>query len=470
MVIVGILNDNLILAFIAGLLPVLMLVLFLSMERKNWALMVLFTLNYLIPVTYHYVHGIKLGAVLDLLIIFNIMVLVVNLLTRRTTVKRVSWDVVAVAGLWVFYCFLEVFNPRMIDLDAWLLGIRSMALYLFSILIIVQISLESFEDVKSIIRLWSVLSLVAAVKSLTQKFIGFTPGDLYFLNNEGGSVTHLIFFGIRYFSIFTDAANFGGAMGVSLTVFLIIGLHSKKKAEKIYYWIVAGLSCYGMFLSGTRSALVVPVAGILLYLLLSRDFKKMVPTALLLGVIVGMLAFTTVGESNAYIRRARTIFHHEEDLSYVGRKLNQAKLREIMKELPFGNSLKMSGARGKAYGDTSEIIQIATDSQFVQVWVETGAIGLGIFLFVFVYIMVKGAWLVMFRIKDPEIKGVAAGVLSGTAGLFVMCSNNEVLTQVPNGIITYMSLAIVILCSKFDAELREQQATLPKTEELPDEQ
>ena len=62
---------------------------------------------------------------------------------------------------------------------------------------------------KLILIVWSVFVIIFTIKGYWQKSHGFSSKDLHFLFSMGGARTHIIWSGIRYFSCFTDAANYG---------------------------------------------------------------------------------------------------------------------------------------------------------------------------------------------------------------------------------------------------------------------
>lgn len=458
----GIATGNLIVALVAAMAPLAALIIMESFAKKQFAFILLFVLNYFISLLPHYVYNFSEGILMDLMIAFNILVLFSNALIGNMSVKNINWKCVILISIWLGFCVLEVLNPRMISVNAWMSSLRNMALYFFMVFIIVQISTEKFQDLKDILFVLSILVFIATVKVVYQKYVGFTSGDKYFLDVLGGRTTHIIYYGTRYFSIFSDAANYGGSMGMCFVTYAIIGLHTPNKFLKIYWWVISLMALYGMFISGTRSALIIPVAGIMIYLGLIKDFKKMIPIAFAMGIVIFFLACTKIGDGNSTIRRARTVFHKNEDRSYVIRKENQAKLRKIMKSMPLGNSLGMSGGRGIKYGDRSAITEIPTDSWFVQLWVETGVVGQTIYFGMMLYLFIAGGLYVMFKCRHNEIKGYAAGMLAGVAGLFAMSSNNEVFSQFPNGIIVYTFFALTFLCPKF-----EQQMQIDNTDDQP---
>lgn len=468
-VIYALAHGRLFYAVAASLIPLMILILVESFARKQFAFLMLFIVNYFIAVIPHYLYNFPSGMLMDLMILFDILVICSNALVRNVSAKKVNWGVLAVLGVWLLFCFLEVFNPRMLDLKAWMSGMRSLALYFFMVYLIVQLTTENLKDIKDIILVLSFLVIIATIKVLYQRYVGFTSGDKYFLNVLDGRRTHIIYYGIRYFSIFSDAANFGGSMGLCFVLYAIVGLHTRKISLKIYWWFIAVLALYGTFISGTRSALVIPVAGVMVYLLLIRDFKKMVPVGIALGVVIYFLACTSIGNSSSTIRRARTVFHRNEDASYLIRLDNRAKLRTILADMPFGNSLGMSGGRGRKYGDKSEASEIPTDSWYVQVWVETGIVGASIYFAIMAFLFIYGGYLVMFKIKNEELKGYTAGMLSGVIGLFAMSSNNEVFSQFPNGIIVYTFIALIFMSPKIDRTLQiEKTDDRPKTPDFAD--
>ena len=456
LVIYGIVSDKLIVSAAVVLIPLAVVAFVKSFDYAFMSVLLVLLGSFAIPTMAHAVDTVPFGLLVDGLILFSFVSVLAQVARRKLDFGRVNWDVVAVMGVWFLYCLLELLNPRMLSVKAWFTGMRSYAIYIVCLFVLTQVAAQRFRDFKLFLELWSVLVIIASVKVLVQRYVGFTPIDRHFLYVQEGYMTHIIYYGIRYFSIFSDAANYGGATGMAVAMFLIMGFH-ERRARRAYWWTVAGLALVGLFLSGTRSALVVPVAAILLYLALIRDWKKMIPISLALGAVVVLLAFTDIGGSVTSIRRARTIFDRKEDLSYQLRKENQARLRVLMKPLPFGNSLSMSGKHGRRYGDSSEISTIGTDSSLVKVWVESGIMGLLLYLAMMGYIFVKAAGIVFYKLKDPEVRGLTTGLLASIAGLFVMSTNNEVFMSIPNGMLVYIALGLIFLSPAYDREVLERK-------------
>lgn len=437
--------------------PILGLTVVKAFDNRMLSLSFILLADFAIPVLEHYLPGMSMGMLMDATILFNVVVILFASISGYKSSNVITIDLIAAVVIWLIYCIIEIANPNMRSIGVWLSAVRSMALYFLMVTIIVELTITDFRKFMVILKIWSVFVLVSFAKVMYQKYVGWTPGDVFFLNVMDGKRTHIIYYGTRYFSIFSDAANFGGSMGMAMTVFAIAGMHVKNAGEKIYFFIVAACACIGMFLSGTRSALPVPVAGVMVYLVLIKDFKKMVPITIVCAVAIGLLAFTEIGQSNAAIRRARTIFHKDEDLSYLIRKENQKQLRGYMKELPFGNGLGMSAGRAQRNGDYSPLTYIPTDSWLVQLWVETGIIGLLIYLAVMMYIFARGAYIIFFTLKNKMLAGMCSGLLAGVMGLFVMSTNNEVFTQFPNSILVYTSIALVFISPQIEKRMANNE-------------
>ena len=64
------------------------------------------------------------------------------------------------------------------------------------------------------------------------------PKDLYFLHVVGGARTHIIWSGIRYFSCFSDAANYGVHAAMSTVTFAIASFFVDSRWKRIYFLLL----------------------------------------------------------------------------------------------------------------------------------------------------------------------------------------------------------------------------------------
>jgi O-antigen ligase len=323
---------------------------------------------------------------------------------------------------------------------------------------------NKYRDLKIIVLIWSVFVLLAVIKALMQKYAGFDGAEMRWLYVEGKAKTHIIYSGVRYFSFFTDAAKFGCGMAFSMVFFSIAALFIKNKWLKIYFLIVAALAGYAMLMSGTRAAIAIPFAGYALFALLSKKIKIFTLfSVLLLGAFV-FLNFTSLGQGNTYIRRMRTVFHSEKDASFVLRMENQRIMRTYMADRPFG--VGIGTAKASEYSN-SEMSKIPTDSWLVMIWVETGIVGLVLYLGIIAYILAHGTYIVMFKIKNTELRALEGAFLSAVFGIFVASYANEIVAQFPNGPIIYMAVAFIFMGEWYDKQLEGQKTAKHSENEKP---
>lgn len=440
-------------------LPLLACVTLVAVYRPAWAMLGLFVINYFIMAARHWI-PFPIGLILDAAILFNFAVLLFRTLYGGVEWSRIRNGLTLAALLWLVYCVLELTNPNAAAFGVSMTAIRSYALYFLLIVILTAVSFDRFKYLPALLVVWSVLTLLAVGKACIQKFVGFSPAEINWLFYEGGRTTHLLSTGVRYFSFFSDAANFGSSMGLSMVVLSIAALYFRNPWMCFYMLAVAAAACYGMLISGTRSALAVPFAGYALFILMARRIKIIATgIVLLLGVFL-FLNYTTIGQGNPIIRRARSAFNLQ-DKSFLLRMENQAKLRTIMRDKPFGAGLGHGGGKALAYAPEAETSQVPTDSWFVMVWVETGIVGLLLHLAVLCYAIGRGIFLVMLRLRDPRVRGFTAALTAGVFGVAVASYANEIFGQIPNGAMMYVFMTLIFLSPRFDRELSQPEPQTP---------
>lgn len=441
-------------AMILAITPLVCYLLIRLLERPFLAFFCVFILTYFIMGLTRYISGLPGGIVVD-----GLLLLTLTFVLFRSRDETIDWYNVRnlftlLSGIWLVYCILLVFNPATTP-TYWAAGIRGLAVYLFIFPLLTAVLLNRFKYLKIFLLLWSVLTLLAVIKALGQKYIGFDPAEKHWLYVTGGSSTHIISSGVRYFSFFTDAASFGCGMGLSLVVFSITALYIRSKSLRFYYIAVALLAGYGMMISGTRAAIAVPFVGYTFFILLSKQWKIIIPGILLILCTFVFFKYTYIGHGNTEIRRMRTAFNVSQDASFQVRKANQAKMRVFMKDHPFG--IGIGKAKRAEPGDY--MYQLPTDTSLVYIWVETGVVGLALFLIIFLITFVKGSYDVWFRIRNRQLRGILGALLAGVAGMLACSYGNEMLQQFPNGPIVYMCMAFIFMGQKFDKTISNEQAT-----------
>lgn len=435
--------------FIIAGIPLFCLTLLFFFKKPYWLIIILFIVNYIIMGISRYILDLPGGIIIDILLLVTITVLIGQVIFFPVNYwKNINNTLTYMTLIWFIYCIIEILNPYTTP-ELWLTSVRGIAFYMVLFILLTFALLHKYIDLKRILTLWAILTVLAVSKALIQKFIGFDWAENHWLFTEKGSKTHIIYSGIRYFSFFTDAANFGCSMALSMVVFSISALYVKNKYLKIFFIITTILSAYGMIISGTRAALAVPFIGYTIFIILSKQTKIIIGGAVLILSLFVFFNFTSIGQGNAEIRRMRTAFDGTKDASFVVRIENQKKMKEFMPSHPFGIGIgKSKHAEPQDY-----MYGMATDSSLVFIWVETGIVGLIIYLSIFLFVVARGIYDVLFRIKNKELRGIMSALVAGLTGMLVTGYGNEVLQQFPTGPILYMSMAFIMMGRYFDKEI-----------------
>ncbi len=350
--------------------------------------------------------------------------------------------------IWSVFCTLEVLNDTCglgINVAAWYTGARMMAFQIMYIFLVFSLYISSPEILLRYLKIWAFLCLFSAIWTWKQQNIGFTDNESTFLNGRGAS-THIIQGGtlIRYFSTFSDAANYGCHAAAAAVAFMVFAITARIKKDKWLFCIIGIIVIWKMFASGTRTAMFCMFAGFFVYIFLSKSFKIAISAIITGGLLFFMLAFTNIGQGNQQIRRMRSAFNKDDASSSV-RDINQATMRKYMVDAPWGIGLGMGNENVPANNKYNLMANIAPDSEYVFIWLRTGKIGITIFVITTIIMLFGACNVVLFKLKSPSLIGVGGGLCSAFVAIQLGGYANQVLMQFPNCLTFYGGLAIVYI-------------------------
>ena len=413
--------------------------------------------NFLVLGLNRYFMNVPMGVVVDSLFALTYVSVIFHYFYKKIDWSKLNNIVVIAALIWAGYGLLELFNPVVSSRFAWLYSVRGVSFFMLWTVVLVFLLLDKYKYFKLFIYLWMFIEVAGALKAMGQIYVGLDPFEQYWLDVWGYS-THVLFGQLRAFSFFTDAGQFGATQGHMSMVAGIMFISTKSNKERIIFAIVAILCFWGMILSGTRGTWGVLAGAGIFYVVTTRNFKL-----ILLSVFAGVLIFsffryTYIGQSIYFINRMRTAFD-PNNASLVIRLQNRAKLRPYLAVRPIGGGIGNAGSKAKRHSPNSFLANTATDSWYVEIWAEQGIVGLVLHLTLVCLILIKGAYISMFRIRDPALQGKLLALLSGIFGIMVSSYGNGVYGQMPTGMIVYSSMAFVFLGPIFDKQLREGKAS-----------
>ena len=365
--------------------------------------------------------------------------------------------------IWCGLCFIEVFNDSCslgINVATWFTGARILAIQLVWILLVFSIYISSPKILMTYLKIWALLSLFSAFWTWKQVNFGFTTAENIWMETRGRT-THIINGGtlIRYFSTFNDAANYGCHAASAAIAFIIFGITNQMKRAKIFFFLVALAVIWGMFQSGTRTAIFCMGAGLAVYIILSKSIKIAVPFSIFFVVAAILLVFTTIGNGNQQIRRMRSAFN-KEDASANVRDINKEAIKKYIRDIPWGIGLGMDSKNVPANNKFKKLSTIPPDSEYVFIWVHTGPIGVTVFACCMFLIFIGGCQVVMFRLKNKTLIGIGAGFCCAFVSINLGGYANQVLFQYPNGLTFFGGMAIVYILPYLEPEWEEYEKRL----------
>lgn len=371
--------------------------------------------------------------------------------------------------IWCGFCTLEVLNDTCglgINVGAWYTGARMLAFQVMYIFLVFSIYISSPEILMRYLKVWGYLSLFSALWTFKQQYIGLATDEMNFLYGAGRT-THIIQGGtlIRYFSTFSDAANYGCNAGAAATAFAIFGITAKIQKDRWFFIITSIIVVIAMFASGTRTAMFCMAGGFIAFLFLSKSIKIIIPSAIIGGLFFFFLAFTNIGQGNQQIRRMRSAFR-KGDASTQVRDINQETMKKYMQDAPWGIGLGMYGQQVPANNKYNKMATIAADSEYVYIWLRTGRIGISLFVITMLIMLGGACRIVLFKLKNPTLIGIGGGLCSAFVAIQLGGYANQVLMQFPNCLTFYGGLTIVYLLPFLEPEWNKfEQKRLAEQEE-----
>lgn len=144
----------------------------------------------------------------------------------------------------------------------------------------------------------------------------------------------------------------------------------------------------------------------------------MVISALAVIMLYAFYAFTEIGDGNALIRRMRTAFRPQEDTSFNVRIENQKLIAEYMRTHPWGAGLGKGVARVNVNSDGVVEDTIPPDAFYVDIWIQTGTIGLLIYISMCIAIIIYSCYIIMFRVRNPGLRNILTAFICGVFGIW----------------------------------------------------
>jgi len=386
--------------------------------------------------------SVPYGLLVDAIFVITIIACIFTI--KKEDFARINNPAFWLSFVWMIWILFEYFNPEATSKEAWFYAMRGIGLYPFLQIPLMLILMPNRKDLVMIFKLIIGWSLLAALYSFKQCYIGFDNFDLKWLE-DGGKVTHLIQGRIRYWSFYSDAGQFGAGMAHVAVFCIILALSPVFSIKlKAWYWILFAIIFWGYALSGSRGPLFVIIGGMAVYLIMVGNTKILIMGALIGGLFFCLLKFTSIGSTNYQIQRIRTGLD-PNDASLLVRLENQKNLKVYLASRPIGAGIGTGGSWGERFYNGRWLSTVQLDSWYVRIWVEMGVIGLTLHL-IHLFICLGAGLYNITKIKDPQLRIEMIALASGFFGIMFASYGNQILGQNPTAVVMYMSMVYFFTC------------------------
>lgn len=434
-------------------LPIGLLVLSIIWNQPKYGVWATITISFLSAGIARYLPG-PWGLSIDILLALSWLVVILN---RKI---KINWkfaknDIVACTTIWFAFLTLQIINPSGNGPIAWFYAMRGIGFYQALTVPLIFLLFREEKDLQKFLNTIIWLSLLGTLWGFKQQILGVDFAEHHWLYAENHHEEHILHGVLRVFSFYSDAGAFGASQAMMSLMCGILFMGPFKVKKRFQYLIFAVIFLLGFAISGTRGALAVPFGGGIAYLILSKNFKILAGGVTAMVVVFVILKYTFLFQGVEQVRRMRTALD-PNNKSLSVRHDNQKIFARYIADKPFGSGIGTAGFWGARFNPDSLMANTATDSWFTKIWAETGIVGLMLHLMVIGYILGKAGFKII-ALRNPKNRYYAMALFAMFAGSLLASYGNQVLIQMPTGIILNFALPFIFLIDSRDKEERMKE-------------
>jgi len=429
------------------LIPLTILYIIWLDKKPKIAIYSLITLAFSIPLILRYFPIFPFGTLFDGTILILSIKLNFDIYNKKIYTNKLNNSLVFIWLIWFVFILLMLFNPMANNYMAWIFSMRGLAFYSLAVTPLIFLYFNKPKDLQNFLITISTFSLIASLWGIKQHFFGVSNIEQLWLNS-GAAKTHVLFGKLRVFSFFTDASQFGSNQAIIGTI-ASISFIIFKGWKKYFFLTISALAFYGMILSGTRTALVIPVIALTTVAFLGKNKILMILLPTFFIIVFSIFRFTYLGQEIYHINRMRTVVRPSKDPSFLVRKDREKKLKIFMKDKAFGNGIGSAGFWAKRFYPNSYLAKIGTDGHYTRIWIESGVIGVILYISLMLFLAINTI-IITWKLKNKKLRLLIASFTGSFLALLVSSYTNELMIQFPTGPITYILLAFIYLSPTFD--------------------
>jgi len=344
------------------------------------------------------------------------------------------------------YYIVELFNPEMFSPLGWFSFFRKQVSY-FVFYYLCYALLDSRTRIIYFVRFMIILSTILALYACKQQWLGYAGFERAWIGTGNGYSLLLQAGMLRKFSVFSDPATSGMLFAGIAILCVILIFRSPRRKEKIWLGLALIINLLGYSYSGTRTATLMIVAGILFYCISTISERR--TAAFMLYSALLFIALLLNPRKSAITYRILSTFEGTRDRSAAIRDYDRHEVQPYIQGHLMGGGIFTSGGEGNKYNKGHYLEYLQPDSGYMKTLAEQGAIGLALLLIFYFVIMRQGLHR-FFRVRDPEIRTYYIGLLVMVFILLVAQYSQMSISQYPVVLYFYAALVIFIKLADFD--------------------
>jgi putative inorganic carbon (hco3(-)) transporter len=389
-----------------------------------------------------------IGVVSDVLIASTFIGMMISRGDFKNNFKELTHN-----GIFVFiifyalYLLVQLFNPNANSFEGWFQTFRRFIICIFLLVIAYNI-FTSQAAIKRYVKVFFVIAFLSGLYGCIQQWHGYFQYELdliyraenvYYIN--GGE--------LRKIGTMSDPLSYGVVMATSAIFFLIIAPFQKPLARTVILFGVIFM-LLGMAYSGTRTANVMVIVGIGMFVLLTFH-KKVTRLFAFGGALVFLFLLYAPIYGNGTINRFRTSFIGKEDASFNVREVNRHIIQPYIHSHPIGGGLCTSGEPGRRFNPGHELAGFPPDSGYLRKALETGWIGL-LMIVVLYFITLQFGIRGYFRTHHEKRRVLYVACISCLFALYIAEFPQEAIGQITDMVLYYPFIAILIKLRQMDKD------------------
>lgn len=398
--------------------------------------------------------SMQVGVGSDILIVATFL----GLFTGKVKSRQLPKSPVIVCFLILYsYITIELFNPYAHTFLGWYQGFRKV-LEEFLLLFIAYNILSGFAAVKRLLTVLFIMCTICGLYGCIQQWHGLFDFEMAWVTADEHRFGLIFINGdFRKFATMSDPTAYSIVMAACGAFFTVIATLAKQQKTKIILLSGVLFMILGMAYSGTRTANVMLIAGIFIFIFITINKKA---TQLFAIAAFALFAVLLYGPFNSHaINRFRTTFLGSEDESYKVRVLNRQRIQPYIWSHPIGGGIGTTGAGGLRFNSSHELAGFPPDSGYLKIALESGWLGFAIICILY-FVVLKNTIHQYFRSKYERLKMLYAACLSAFFCLYVGQFAQDAIGQLTDIVFYYPMIAITLRAKTFEEEMDNENAKL----------